>query len=96
MVRSSGRTRSRTRTKDVVLWRRLTNTDFNAMNGLAAPYGRGGGAMHIALGVQSDDFPIRRFLQTRKTEVTIATRGWPGHHKKAQLTFSGNPDRRGR
>ena len=95
MVRSSGRTRSRTRTKDVVLWRRLTNTDFNAMNGLAAPYGRGGGAMHIALGVESDDFPIRRFLQTRKTEFTIATQGWPGHHKKAQLTFSGNPDRRG-
>ena len=51
--------------------------------------------MHIALGVESDDFPIRQFLQTRVTEVTVVTQGWRGHHEEAQLTFSGNPDRRG-
>src|SRR5579871_4803972 len=81
-------------TQDLVLWRRLTNTDFNAMNGAAAPYGRGGGAMHIALGVANADFAIQQFLQTTSTEITIATQGWPGHHQAASLTFSGNPRRR--
>lgn len=79
---------------DLVLWRRLTNTDFNAMNGAAAPYGRGGGAMHIALGIQSTNFPIQQFLQTTNTEVTIETQAWPDHHTAAALTFSGNPGRR--
>ena len=65
------------------------------MNGLAAPYGRGGGAMHIALSVDSSVFPIRQFFRTNQTQATIATQPWPGHHDPAQLTFSGNPARRG-
>lgn len=65
------------------------------MNGEASPDGPGGGAMHIALGVNSDGFPIQKFLQTSQTETTIQTQPWPDHHRSASLTFSGNPDRRG-
>lgn len=80
----------------VVLWRRLTETDFNAMHGGASPHGRGGGAMHIALGVRSTIFPIDRFLSTRgRTTVTIATAAQPGNYDPATLTFSSNPSRRG-
>ncbi len=80
----------------VVLWRRLTETDFNAMHGVASPYGRGGGAMHIALGVRSTTFPIDRFLNARgRTTVTIATAPQPSNHDAATLTFSSNPSRRG-
>lgn len=80
--------------KALVLWRQLTSTDFKAMNGQAAPSGGGGGAMHIALGVGSDNFPIQQFLQTQGTKITIPTQPWPDHHESAPLTFSGNPVRR--
>jgi len=65
------------------------------MNGQAAPHGHGGGAMHIALGVQTENFPVQDFLTTANTEATIRTEPWPQHHRAANLTFSGNPDRRG-
>jgi len=79
-----------------VLWRRLTETDFNAMHGEASPYGRGGGAMHIALGVRTNAFPIVRFLNAvgRRT-VTINAASNSGKKKVAPLTFSSNPARRG-
>jgi len=80
----------------LVLWRRLTETDFNAMHGEASPHGRGGGAMHIALGVRSTAFPIDHFLNTRgRNSVTIATAVQPGNHESATLNFSTNPTRRG-
>lgn len=50
---------------DLLLWRRLTNTDFNAMNGQASPRGEGGGAMHVALGVNSGKLDVAGFLGIR-------------------------------
>ena len=80
----------------LILWRRLTETDFNAMHGEASPHGRGGGAMHIALGVRSTIFPIDTFLNARgRSSVTIATAAQPGNHDPATLTFGSNPSRRG-
>jgi hypothetical protein len=79
---------------DLVLWRRLTKTDFNSMHGEASPRGRGGGAMHVALGVDTKSFLIKTFLKTRREKVTITTEAWPGRHPAATLTFSGNPTRR--
>jgi hypothetical protein len=79
-----------------VLWRRLTETDFNAMHGLASPHGRGGGAMHVALGVRTPDFPIDRFLSaTGRSNVTVATAPYTGRHGGGSLTFNSNPTRRG-
>lgn len=95
MNQSTKASTGRTPSKDLLLWRRLTLTDFHAMNGQAAPSGSGGGATHIALGVETDAFPIQEFLQTGRTTCTISTQPWPGHHEAARLTFSGNPGRRG-
>lgn len=80
-----------------VLWRRLSATDFRAMNGSASPFGRGGGAMHIALGVRTDRFPIDSFLSAAgKTEAIISATADHGRAQPAaQLAFSGNPRRRG-
>ena len=79
-----------------LLWRRLTETDFNAMHGKASPHGRGGGAMHVALGVGNETFPIDRFLNARgRSNVTIKTAAQPGKHGGSSLTFGSNPDRRG-
>ena len=59
---------------DLVLWRRLTRTDFEAMSGEAAPSGTGGGAMHIALGTDRVELPIAEFLgANNKPLVTIKT-----------------------
>ena len=81
---------------DLVLWRRLTQTDFNAMHGKASPYGEGGGAMHISLGVQADEFPIDRFLRSgKRTTVTIATTPQRHGNGPSELTFATNADRRG-
>jgi len=80
----------------MILWRRLNTTDFKAMNGNASPHGRGGGAMHIALGVRTDQFPIDNFLNAvGRTEVTISAATDSKHGKAADLAFSGNPSRRG-
>jgi hypothetical protein len=80
----------------MVLWRRLSTTDFRAMNGNASPHGRGGGAMHIALGVRTDHFPIDNFLNAAgRTEVTISAATDGTHGQTANLAFSGNPSRRG-
>lgn len=80
-----------------VLWRRLSATDFRAMNGDASPFGRGGGAMHIALGVRTNRFPIDNFLSAAgQTTVTIsAAADRDGTQVGQQLAFSGNPQRRG-
>lgn len=81
----------------LVLWRKLTKTDFEAINGEAAPSGTGGGAMHIALGVDNPDtFPIDSFLQTGgSSNITIDTEAHGDEFGASQLTFDGNPDRRG-
>lgn len=79
-----------------VLWRKLTETDFNAIHGEASPRGRGGGAMHIALGVRNRAFEIDRFLNAAgRRSVNIRTREYSGHHAEASLQFSSNPNRRG-
>ena len=79
-----------------VLWRRLTLTDFNAMRGEASPHGRGGGAMHIALGVANEGFPIKKFLRIQnRTNVTIRTASRPGVFGESSLAFASNPHRRG-
>ena len=80
-----------------VLWKRLTETDFNAMHGVASPHGRGGGAMHIALGVRTDQFQIDRFLNAgERRTVHIEAAAEPGtvEVRRAYLTFSSNPNRR--
>lgn len=82
--------------KPQVLWRRISPTDFRAMNGNASPHGRGGGAMHISLGVRTDDFPIDDFLDAHgKTEVTISAVAGSKRANVTNLAFSGNPQRRG-
>lgn len=79
-----------------VLWRRLSATDFKAMNGKASPLGHGGGAMHIALGVRTDKFPIDNFLGAHgKTEATITASADRESTQLYELAFSGNPVRRG-
>lgn len=50
---------------DYLLWKQLTPTDFSSMHGTASPFGRGGGARHIALGVATKQFPIDEFLNPR-------------------------------
>jgi hypothetical protein len=71
-----------------VLWRRLTETDFNAMHGKASPYGHGGGAMHVALGVRNDEFKIDSFLNAPgQTDVTVKTEAQLGKHDLASLDF---------
>ncbi len=80
----------------LVLWRRISPTDFRAMNGSASPHGRGGGAMHIALGVRTDLFPIDDFLNARgQSDVDISAAADPTRTRVAHLAFSGNPRRRG-
>src|SRR5579863_5558372 len=79
-----------------VLWRRLTETDFNAMHGEASPHGRGGGAMHVALGVGNNAFPINKFLTAHgRSNITIETAAELGKHESSSLSFRSNPDRRG-
>jgi len=81
---------------DRLLWRRLTSTDFDAINGAAAPSGTGGGAMHIALGTNSADLPIKSFLGgSTSSTVSISTQPSPPQIPKSTLTFDGNPSRRG-
>lgn len=78
----------------LVLWRHLTRTDFNAMNGLAAPGGSGGGAMHIALGKQAYDFDVNEFLRVGgRNSVAIDAHSRQG--ATGTLYFAGSPRRRG-
>ena len=78
-----------------VLWKRLTENDFNAMHGVASPHGQGGGARHIALGVCNNSFPIDAFLNSRRRTVTVNTSARPEYYHASTLVFSSNPDRRG-
>lgn len=78
----------------LVLWKRLTENDFNAMHGAASPRGHGGGARHIALGVSNRAFPIADFLGRRQGNVTLPTVAQLGHHPADELEFSSNPGRR--
>ncbi|MCR4283579.1 MAG: hypothetical protein NUV72_11195, partial [Bauldia sp.] len=77
-----------------VLWKRLTETDFNAMNAEASPHGAGGGARHIALGVRTKSFPIDDFLGTPGgTHATITAQS--AKAALEPLDFYSNPERRG-
>lgn len=80
---------------DLVLWRAITETDFRAMNGQAAPSGTGGGAMHIALGTAKVLPTIRSFLNTKEDLQAIDTEPTPPSVGPATLTFHSNPKRRG-
>lgn len=80
---------------DFVLWRRLTQSDFRAMKGAASPGGRGGGARHIALGRQSSQLDIDKFLLAKgRAQVTIKARAASGSRDIADIKFRGNPGRR--
>ncbi|MBW6426203.1 HNH endonuclease [Rhizobium sp. XQZ8] len=79
-----------------LMWRRLTLTEFRAMNGKAAPGGGGGGAMHISLGKDGAQFPIKRFLESgNSTTWSVETPAFKGNAQNTELTFAGNPNRRG-
>lgn len=80
---------------DLLLWKVLTPNDHNAMHAKAKQSSSGGGAMHIALGVDRAAFPIKSFLKTAKAKKTIKTEPWSGHFGNSSLTFDGNPSRRG-
>jgi len=81
---------------DLLLWRRLTETDFKAINGEAAPSNTGGGAMHIALGKDRESLPIRLFLKGNLNGhvATISTQPSAPNIPQSALTFDGNPGRR--
>ncbi|MBX3387243.1 MAG: HNH endonuclease [Phycisphaeraceae bacterium] len=78
----------------LVLWKRLTENDFNAMNGRASPRGHGGGARHIALGVHNNVFPISDFLGSMDGTVTLATEAAGPQIESSSLTITSNPARR--
>jgi hypothetical protein len=52
--------------------------------------------MHVALGVRSDLFPVDDFLDAAgRSDVTISAAADPDRTQAAQLSFNGNPHRRG-
>lgn len=78
---------------DYVMWKKLTETDFNAMNAHASPFGRGGGARHIALGVATRKFPVDSFLGIRgRANLNLQAESDDG---PGVLKFSSIPGRRG-
>ncbi len=80
----------------MILWKQLTVTDFNDMNGKGARAASGGGARHVALGVDSTRFPIRRFLGLTPLQqrTSIRAQGLVAPNLAGSLTLSGNPTRR--
>lgn len=65
------------------------------MHGRASPHGLGGGAMHVALGRNTTEFPIEAFLSSRgQANVVIDTAEHPGHYGASRLILAGDPDRR--
>lgn len=79
---------------DSVLWRQLTQTDYNSIHGLAAPSGSGGGARHIALGVSTPRFPIDQFLGAG-AESTLTVDARSDGYGTGELRFTSIPGRRG-
>jgi hypothetical protein len=66
------------------------------MTGEAAPAGTGGGAKHIALGVNSVEFPIQEFLGVKRCEnIEIKIEQIPGLVEEKYIEFSCQADRRG-
>lgn len=81
---------------DKILWRKLTFNDMNAISGAAAPSGGGGGAKHIALGVDSSDFPIMDFLNVSSCQdIDIPIEPIPGLIERKNITLSSRLERRG-
>jgi len=81
-----------------VLWRKLTQTDFNDMRGQGAVAATGGGARHIPLGVSSPTFDIETFLGVTVGNSTLrfpATIESAGNIPSVRLEFVCNPQRRG-
>ena len=65
------------------------------MTGEAAPSGTGGGAKHIALGINSPTFPINSFLNiTTCQDINIKIEKIPGLIREKTIEFSCNPSRR--
>lgn len=59
---------------DKILWHKIMRTDMLAITAEAAPSGTGGGARHIVLAVNRDEFPIHDFLnvtQCQDMEIAI-------------------------
>ncbi|HTU00030.1 MAG TPA: HNH endonuclease [Rhizomicrobium sp.] len=79
---------------DYVLWKLLTETDFNAMNAHASPGGKGGGARHVALGVATKKFPVASFLGV-SGKARIAIQANSDQFGPGILKFSSIPGRRG-
>jgi len=76
---------------DELLWKFLTLNDHNSIHGHGAQARSGGGAMHIALGVDSTRFPVRAFLGVppgQDTHVVPAVRCLVGR-SQASLRLSG-------
>jgi hypothetical protein len=75
---------------NLVLWKRLSKTDFGGMTGTAAISTKGGGARHIALGVNTGTLDVRALVAPKTAaQVTIQTQD------KSTLTLRADPDRRG-
>lgn len=79
-----------------ILWRKLTRTDFNDMEGRGAVSGSGGGARHIPLGTQST-IDVASFLgvelnssPVRKTLKIEAA----GTIPSSEIEIAANPNRR--
>jgi hypothetical protein len=80
---------------DLILWKRLYEYDFNDINAKGAHSASGGGARHIALGVQNRNFQIEKFLKASGRLIRIHTVEVPGHHTGGTLKFATDPKRRG-
>ena len=78
---------------DLLLWRRLTENDVNAITGQAAPSGTGGGAKHIPLGIDRPRLPIQKFLGGGSAPITIPTEPKSPVVPASTLVFGVNPSR---
>ena len=80
---------------DKVLWRKIQRVDMMAMSGHAAPGGGGGGAKHIALGRNSNQFPIHEFLHVNGCgDTAITIEPIPGLVEEKRMEFACQPGRR--
>jgi HNH endonuclease len=78
----------------MILWKKLTETDFEAMHGHASPHGAGGGARHIALGVETATFRISSFLGNVGENDIRSLFLDQSNIVGRDLFFSSNPSRR--
>lgn len=78
-----------------ILWKKLTETDFNAINGQSNQTQSGGGARHIALGT-NNTIDIASFLEVELHDQPIEKEIESYFlNTPSKLTFRWNPQRRG-